>query len=215
MLSKRYIDAAILADGDFPTTPIAIERLSSAPFVVCCDGAANTYIANGYTPDIIIGDGDSISPENRERFKEWIVYNPDQQTNDLTKAVEYLIRRFGGSLSIDIVGATGKREDHTLANIALLIEYNRMGVDVRAYTDYGVFIPCKGSKELSVVKGAQISIFNINATALCATGLAYPIYDFSALWQGTLNEATESKITINGNGEFIVYVTYNKKEISG
>ena len=46
----KNIEAVILAGGDYPTaqTPLAILR--SAPYVVCCDGATNEYIARGNRP---------------------------------------------------------------------------------------------------------------------------------------------------------------------
>ena len=62
-------------------------------------------------------------------------YNPDQETNDQTKAVNYLMEK--GFRRIAIVGATGRREDHTLGNISLLMEYMRMGQKYVMYTDYG------------------------------------------------------------------------------
>ena len=40
-------ETIILADGDFPSHPLALEWLRQCPYVVCCDGAANTYIRSG------------------------------------------------------------------------------------------------------------------------------------------------------------------------
>lgn len=209
MLQNRDIDAVIIANGNFPTSERALQIVRNAPLVVCCDGAADNYIAQGEVPDIIIGDGDSLSEQNRVRFAQIIHYNPDQQTNDQTKAVQYLLDK--GLKRIAIVGATGKREDHTIGNIALLIEYLRSGAEVRSYTDYGVFIPCKGECSFDCIKGAQVSIFNINAKNISSKGLDYQLYDFDAWWQGTLNQASEESFTIEAEGEYIVYITYDKR----
>ena len=43
--------------------------------------------------------------------------------------------------------------------------------------------------------GQQISVFNMNSTALSAEGLAYPLSVFTNWWQGTLNE-TEGKVLV-------------------
>ena len=51
-------DAVILANGDYPSSPLPLKLLKEAPYVVCCDGGADAYIANGHLPDAIIGDGD-------------------------------------------------------------------------------------------------------------------------------------------------------------
>lgn len=209
MLKNRDIDAVILAGGDYPRSERALQTLLQAPFVVCCDGGADGYIAEGHTPDIIIGDGDSLSAENRTRFAEHIIHEADQETNDQTKAVKYLLSE--GKRRIAIVGATGKRDDHTLGNIALLAEYRRMGAEVRSYTDYGVFVPCSGESRFECVRGAQVSVFNINAKNLTSKGLSYPIYDFTQWWQGTLNEAPDGEFSISAEGEYLVYVTYESK----
>lgn len=209
MLSNKDIDAVIVANGDFPSAEIPLQILQRAQTVVCCDGGADEYIAKGYTPDIIIGDGDSLSAKNRERFADIIHYDPDQETNDQTKAVKFLLAK--EVRRIAIVGATGKRDDHTLGNIALLAEYLSMGADVRSYTDYGVFIPCRDTNTFHCKAGAQVSIFNISAKNLTSEGLVYPIYDFTAWWQGTLNEAISEQFSISANGEYIVYITYERK----
>lgn len=201
-------DAVILANGDYPTSPLPLQILNEAPYVACCDGGANEYIAKGHLPNIIIGDGDSLSDEYRERYASLIHHNPDQETNDQTKAVQYLHTL--GMRRIAIVGATGKREDHTIGNISLLMEYMRMGCEVRSYTDYGVFIPCKDTQTFSCSPGQQISIFNFTAKHLKSTGLAYPIYDFSTWWQGTLNRSTGNTFTIEAEGEYLVFLAYEQ-----
>ena len=122
----KDIDALILANGDYPSASLPLRMLEEAPYVVCCDGGANEYIARGYLPDVIIGDGDSLSEANRLQYASLIHHNPDQETNDQTKAVQFLLAQ--GKRKIAIVGATGKREDHTIGNISLLMEYMRMGL---------------------------------------------------------------------------------------
>ena len=200
---KHDIDAVILAAGDYPTASLPAQLLREAPFVVCCDGAANEYIARGHMPNIIIGDGDSLCPEYRDQYASLVHHNPDQETNDQTKAVHYLYAR--GMRRIAIVGATGKREDHTIGNISLLMEYMRMGVEVRSYTDYGVFVPCNGTCTFPCRPGQQVSVFNFTAHGLCAHGLAYPLYDFTTWWQGTLNRCTGTTLTIEAQGEYLLF----------
>ena len=205
-MKEKFFDAVIVAGGEFPTAPHPLEILQSAPFVVCCDGAADNYIATGCVPDAIVGDGDSISAVNREKFAHLLHIMSEQETNDQTKAVRFLVEK--GMRNIAIVGATGKREDHTIGNISLLIEYARMGCDVCSFTDYGVFIPCNGTTTHKCHKGQQVSIFSITAKDLSADGLRYPIYDFNNWWQGTLNECTGEEFTIKANGEYLLFINY-------
>ncbi len=200
------IEAVVLANGDYPFADVPFQLLKRAPYVVCCDGGANEYIERGCLPNIIIGDGDSLSETNRLKYADLIYHNPDQETNDQTKAVQYLLSK--GKRKIAIVGATGKREDHTIGNVSLLIEYMRMGAEVRSYTDYGVFVPCKDTCVFESRPGQQVSIFNFTAKGLKSKGLAYPIYDFTSWWQGTLNRCTNTSFTMEAEGEYLVFLNY-------
>lgn len=202
----KNIEAVILAGGDYPTASVPLALLHQAPYVVCCDGAAGEYIARSNRPDAIVGDGDSLSQELKSQFSEIIHINPDQETNDQTKAVNFLKSK--GFNHIAIVGATGKREDHTMGNISLLAEYRRQGLNVRIYTDYGVFVACSGTEIFACKKGRAVSIFNISAKNLSAEGLQYPIYDFTRLWQGTLNRTIADEFTISAEGEYLLFIAY-------
>ena len=207
MINEHYIpEAVILANGEYPAHELPLRLLAEAQFVVCCDGAAKEYISRGHTPDVIIGDGDSLLPEYKKRFSSIILQISDQETNDQTKAVHYLQSK--GIRKIAIVGATGKREDHTLGNISLLVEYMRSGMEVRTVTDYGTFIPVNDTQSFASHPGQQVSIINFGAEGLKGEGLFYPLSDFSNWWQGTLNEATADEFTIHCTGEYLVFLAY-------
>ncbi len=199
-------EAVILANGDYPTHPTPSQMLANAPYVVCCDGSADAYIAQGHVPDVIIGDGDSLSEENRRKYSHILHHISDQETNDQTKAVNFLMEQ--GKKNIIIVGATGKREDHTLGNISLLIDYMRAGANVRTFTDYSVFIPCRHTHTFSCQPGKQVSIINFGAHGLRSEGLVYPLSDFTNWWQGTLNECTGTEFTVHAEGEYLVVINY-------
>lgn len=196
--------AVIVAAGDFPTDEVPLGFLHCGAFLASCDGAAAALIEHGIVPDAIIGDCDSLPPDIASQYAAIIHHVPDQETNDLTKAVRFLADM--GFHNIIIVGATGKREDHTLGNISLLIEYMEMGLRVRMVTDHGIFIPVAGNSTFRSFLGQQVSIFSLGASHLHSSGLKYPLYDFSCWWQGTLNEATASSFSIRAHGEYILYI---------
>lgn len=198
--------AVVIDAGCFPTNANALRWLDGCRHIVCCDGAANRYLATGRPVWRIVGDCDSLAPELMTRYADIVRRNPDQETNDQTKAVRYLAAH--GIRQIAILGATGMREDHTLGNISLLTDYLCEGICARAYTDYGVFIPIIDDCEFSCPAGTQVSIFNFGATGLCADGLRYPLRDFDSWWQGTLNETTASRFTIHARGRYLLFVNY-------
>ncbi len=222
-------EVVILSGGDYPTHTIPTSLLHQASKIVCCDGAVFELVRHGGTPWRIVGDCDTIfsttdSTEKQmvEVHRSIIRHISEQEDNDQTKAVRYCLEHELRRMAI--VGATGRREDHTLGNISLLAEYLDMGADVRLYTDYGYFVPARNRLELDLdipegfvavsdseatrQKSVQISIFNVSARNFRSQGLRYPLYDFTQWWQGTLNEAITSHVTIEAEGIFLVFVNY-------
>ena len=197
----------ILADGNYPSHPLPLAQLHSGLPVICCDGAANRFVAEGGIPTAIIGDGDSLSEEVREKCAHLIHQVAEQETNDLTKSVAYVKSK--GAREICILGATGLRECHTLGNISLLMQYHRQGLTVRMLTDHCEILPCSGTAQFRTFVGQQISIININARNFSSEGLLYPIYDFQEWWQGTLNEASADTITIHAQGDYLILMDFN------
>ena len=195
----------ILASGLFPTTERALRYLREADFLACCDGAANDCVAAGFEPDVIVGDGDSIAPNVMERYADRVVRIAEQETNDLSKTFHHCLQ-LGRRDAFVILGATGKREDHALANLALLMDYAEEHADVMMVSDFGTFYPCCDTKRLSVNPGQEVSIWNFGASYFSAEGLMYPLYDFTKLWQGTLNVATRPDIVVHAKGTFLLYV---------
>lgn len=196
----------LLADGNYPTHPEPLRLLRSGEPVVCCDGAANRFVAEGGVPVAIVGDGDSLLPEVRSRFADRLHIVREQETNDLTKAVNHICNM--GETEVVILGATGKRECHTLGNIALLMEYHRRGIRVKMLTDHCEIRPLTDTQTFRVHPRQQISIINFGAKLLGSEGLRYPIYSFDAWWQGTLNEALSAEVTICAEGDYLVLLDY-------
>ena len=196
-------DAVILANGDFPTHPLPLALLKDAKNVICCDGAANEYLNQGFTPKVIVGDGDSLSPENKTRFADIIYYSSDPETNDLTKAVEYCISQ--RMRTICIVGATGKREDHTIGNIGLLQEYMDELDNVMIITNYGVFNAIKTDSTFEAYVGQPVSVFSLKPAPVRGRGLKYTLSTLTNWWQGTLNEASTNPFTILVRDKALVY----------
>ena len=204
-MNMRF-DSVVLANGNYPTDRTPLSVLNKANFVACCDGAVNEFVRRGGTPDAIVGDCDSLSSELKDKFHNILHKIEEQEYNDLSKTIKHLTAL--GHKHIAILGATGKREDHTLGNISLLIEYMHWGLDVIMFTDHGMFIPCNGTRAFSSQPKQQVSIFSFGATALRAEGLAYPLHDFTNWWQGTLNECSSDRFTIHAEGDYMVYINY-------
>ena len=110
-ISNFQFKSVILAAGNYPTHSLPLQILANAETIVCCDSTAEKYISASGIPDAIVGDGDSIPAALKEQYADICHFEKEQETNDLSKAVRYLMAQ--GKRHFAIIGATGKREDHT------------------------------------------------------------------------------------------------------
>lgn len=103
--------------------------VDGAEYVICADGGMRHAYHLGILPDIIIGDMDSSASEYigffREKGVKLETYPADKDKTDTQLCMEYAL---AFSRDIVMLGATGSRFDHSLANVSLL----RLGLDLGA-----------------------------------------------------------------------------------
>ena len=202
----------ILANGAFPRHIVPLSFLRDADRLICCDGAAEVSYRNGFEPQYIVGDLDSLSQEMRQRYCRILHHDPDQNTNDLTKAVNFCVENHW--TDITILGATGKREDHGIGNIALLVNYAKK-TGIQMITDYGVFMPMLRSARFESYAGQQVSVFSLTPeTGFTFHGLKYPLAGekISLWWQGTLNEACNNEFAVDmDHGKALIFREHQKQ----
>ena len=198
----------ILCDGAFPTEPYPLYLLDSADGVVCCDGALVKWLQHQpqARPLVIVGDMDSLSKELQERFRDCLFHETEQDYNDLTKAMRWVLREHPEVQEIVILGATGLREDHTVGNLGLLMEYTRLfdlgSRNVSMVSDYGTAFAITGSCDLHLGEGRRFSFFSAdNSLKVTSEGLQWPLDGvvFDAWWKATLNRTTEPIVSLHFN----------------
>lgn len=192
----------ILANGAFPRKGGEARRiLEEARRIIACDGAADTLRRRmGREADFIVGDLDSLK-DSEPRIAR-IARIEEQETNDLAKAIRFCRAR--GWKQLVIVGATGKREDHSLGNI-----FRAMEADVPIVTDEGRFLPFSSSLKLKVRRGQPISIFATDRrTKMHSSGLEWSLDSvrFDNLYCATLNRATANAVSIVSNHPAFIYL---------
>ena len=198
-MKKLQFDAVIVANGQFPTHRIPLEVLEKASHVIACEGA----VSQVPYAEAVVGDGDSVPAEYHDR----LIRVDEQEDNDQTKATRYCLKQ--GWHNIAYLGATGMREDHTLGNISLLMRYFReFGIRGIMFTDYGFFTPVQGPCTFNSFTGQQVSVFNFGCTRIHSEGLCWNSYAYEQWWQGTLNEALADRFSIDTDGYYMVYQTY-------
>ena len=197
----------ILAAGDFPKKGgAAWQQLAAATRVVACDSAAAAYRRHFRKwPTVIVGDMDSLGgPRFRAaaHAAAEVVRIPDQETNDLEKAMALCARR--GWRAPVIVGATGKREDHTIGNV-----FRALAARLPIVSDFGTFYPVCGKKTLRTQKGQAVSVFAPDPrTRMTSKGLVWPLDGvcLKRLYTATLNRAAGKTVTVTSDRPVTVYV---------
>ncbi len=116
--------ALIFANGDpYPGEMVrrAFAEAGDA-HIIAADGGARMARFYGYTPHVIIGDMDSLSPVDLTAFVQQGAasqrYPAEKAETDLELALQYAVRH--GITWLRIVGAVGNRFDQTIANVQLL-----------------------------------------------------------------------------------------------
>lgn len=205
--------AVIIGAGDFPRKPYPRYLISSADIIICCDSAFSIYLramsslfqGEERYPDAVVGDLDSLKESIKKKYSSKVIFfhESEQDDNDQTKAVRYLLNNYPDVTSIHLIGASGKREDHTIGNISLLMEYYRKfdmsGIEMDMVSDYSTIFAITDSCELAVGKGRRMSIITPdNSLTIKSTGLEWPLDDvvFDNWWKATLNRATEDTVKL-------------------
>lgn len=210
LTKDSVFDAVIVANGDFPTAQIPLYIASHARYLCCCDEAGIKAFSHGLEPQAIVGDGDSMPKAFLPAVEDIFHHVSEQDDNDLTKATRFVMER--GMKRIAYIGCTGKREDHTLGNISLMVTYYRdFGLQPVMITDYGWFVVAEGNASFITFPHQQVSIFNISCHHLESEGLRWNVFPFKELWQGTLNEATGKQVDIKADGIYMIYQTFDAK----
>lgn len=196
-------DTVILAAGDFPKKGGEAWRLlEEAKRVVACDSAADAYRRRfGRWPTVVIGDMDSAKGALAADSGCRVVRVAEQDDNDLAKAAAYCALR--GWRNPVIVGACGKREDHTIGNI-----FRALDLGLEIVTDHGRFVPLCGRRTFAVRPGAAVSVFATDPeTRMESRGLEWPLKDvhFRNLYCATLNRAAASRVTLASTRPVFVY----------
>ena len=210
----------ILAAGDFPTHETPLKALREADFVVCCDSAYEG-IKNeelGMKNFVVIGDGDSLPAADKTALGEHWIHVAEQDYNDLHKAMVYATAHYPlPTTHFTILGATGKREDHTLGNISYMATFldEYPGIQLDMLTDYGRFSAFKGSRTYDSFPRQQVSLFSMTPDVPVSTvGLRWEVKKrcLPTWWEGTLNAALSDSFSVEG-GSMIVFQTYEPKEV--
>ena len=218
--------AVIIGGGEFPRKDYPRELIRQADVIICCDGnALRAFLRNRgkifkddkRDPDAIVGDMDSMTKRLAEKYSLITVKVEEQDDNDQTKAFHYVLEHYPEVDTIHFIAATGKREDHTVGNLGLLMEYARSEegiigercLTIDMVSDYSTAFALTDSCELVLGQGRKISIFSPdNSLTIKSDGLEWPTDKvvFDNWWKATLNRTNKDVLTLQFSHKSLVLI---------
>jgi thiamine pyrophosphokinase len=173
--------AAILSNGDLADAEKLKQMLPKFDLVICCDGGIRHLKDLNLSPDVIVGDFDSVDSSLLQTYIDQGIptlrFPKDKDKTDTQIAVETALQK--GADSIVLLGALGSRWDHSYANVMLLVKLAQMGIDGMILHSHNRILVSNKVFRLTGNLGQFVSLLPLgeNVKIQSTRGLHYPVTD--------------------------------------
>ncbi len=210
-------DALIVVNGEIPQP----SSWRNIPYrtLICTDGAANFLMQAAITPDIIIGDMDSISVATQfatpnllqKQFPSTKIEQiADQYSTDFEKTLDFA--KQNAIKNIICVGALGKAADHMLYNLSLIARYQTeldvMLLNVFDNQKQWIFL-LKSDSCISTTPGATVSFYPLSNAIISTQGLRWDLNqkDLHQINDSAIrNRSLSEKFTVFAKGAVFCFI---------
>jgi thiamine pyrophosphokinase len=163
--------------------PEIVKSLQSSDLIIAADGGTHHCESLGITPNVIIGDFDSLDSTKVSVFKhigvEIIQYPIHKDETDLELALQFTLMQ--DVTEVFIIGALGARWDMTVANILLIAHPKFSSLKIRLLDGSQELLLLREGEQIDIQgrPGYQISLIPIagDARGITTHGLEYPLND--------------------------------------
>jgi len=166
--------------------------VARADFILCANGGTDACLRLGFTPDLVVGDLDSLAAETLELLHknhvEIIVHPEDKNRTDLELALQEAASRH--PKNILVLNAIGGRLDQLLANIFLLASRELASIPVTLADGNQSVYPLTGPKEFTL-NGRPGDTFSLvvlsdKAEGITLGGVKWPLKNAALTFGSTL-----------------------------
>ncbi len=194
--------AIVAAGGDLPDASWD-PALCPADLVVAADSGLAHVFALGLTPDVVVGDLDSVAAADLDRARSLGArieeYPTDKDATDLELALD-LVRTLGAT-TVTVIGAGGGRLDHLVGGLHLLAAPAWSGMRITALAGSARVTVVHDHAELSGGLGTLVTLLAVGGTAtgVDTDGLRWTLSDdelHPTSTRGVSNEVTHSPFTV-------------------
>ncbi len=207
--------AVIWINGEFPDPAAHRRLLQSDDLLIAVDGGTAHALALGLTPQVLIGDMDSLEPTVRARLEaagtRVIVHPAAKDETDLELALLYALEQ--GVDEVLLLAALGGRLDQTLANLLLLAHPALAGIRVRLVEGPQTAFWIRGQAVFEGQPGDTVSLIPLGGDAHGVTteGLRWPLHDETlavgpARGVSNVLTGTQARVTVRAGGVLCVVI---------
>jgi thiamine pyrophosphokinase len=180
--SDRGRVAVVVGGGGAPAVSTAdLGDLGTDPLVVAADSGLQSARALGLRVDAVVGDMDSVDPEQLDaaaRAGVIIERHPvAKDATDLDLAIDRVLGAAPGRLVV--VTGTGDRFDHALGVVTNLAAPGRPAIPIEAFVGPAHVWVVRDEARLVGTPGDVVSLVPVHGSArgISTTGLAFPLDD--------------------------------------
>ena len=193
--TKIELQCVILTGGRVEHPEKFKTLIEASDFIIAADSGLNHLEQLLVCPNLIVGDFDSYKPH--EHFNglyehiEIVSFPVEKDYTDTELAIHEAIQR--GYKKIVLIGATGTRLDHTLANVFLLKQIHELGASGLILDDHNeVFLLKEGQNDIENRKKTNFSIVPIDRVIqVSMIGFKYPLDHASISFASTVTISNE------------------------
>jgi thiamine pyrophosphokinase len=175
--------AIIFANGRMDLKPPILEDLHPDDLIIAADGGTHHCKSIGITPNVIIGDFDSVNPNEFIYYQqagiETVRYPTHKDETDLELALVFALNH--RVTHVYIIGALGNRWDMTIANVLLAVHIRFSQLSIRLLDGLDEFVVLRGEGHVDINDrpGDTLSLIPIGGDAhgIITHGLVYPLAD--------------------------------------
>lgn len=206
--------ALIVLGGDLPSAQLLRRCAGEAELTIAADRGLEAFCAAGLTPDILLGDMDSVSEDvlsHMQSVSEIDRLPCIKDDTDGVHALDVAIAR--GATHITLLGALGGRMDHALANLMLLVRAHRKGAAAQILSETVRIARVDGCMLLRGAKGDTASLLPLGeAKGVSLQGFFYPLerHDLNSAYPLGMSNVVvqdEAQITVE-SGDLLLFHHY-------
>jgi len=191
---RQYQSPVILLGGGELNRELFDDMTARGYPLIAADGGANVLTDDDPTPDLILGDLDSLENRAAWQAKTQVREIAEQDTTDFEKCLYATTAPW-----YFCFGFLGHRFDHSLATLHTLAKYAGQKAAVVIGRDDFMLVP-DGPFSADLNVGDRVSIYPVTPVSFAASsGLAYPLDGLTlspGVAIGTSNTVTQSAVSI-------------------